>query len=48
MKIKIDQADVFTTWHLYNLRRKFDFEGFVKFPAKVANTRTVTLLQQNT
>ena len=41
---KIDQADVFTTWHLYCLRRQFDFEGFVKLPAKVENMRTVTLL----
>jgi len=40
----IDQADVFTTWHLYCLRRQFDFEGFVKLPARCANTRTVTLL----
>ena len=48
----IDHADVFTELHLRwaqrGNERSVDFGKLTKLRAKVENTRTVTLLQQNT
>lgn len=40
----IDEADVFQPGHLLHLHRQQDLSEYSRIPARVTNTRTVTLL----